>query len=383
MAPTVIADNIAIAGGGATFYRNRLNTYKKNGLAEFEAQKKALEDWRQATETSQQSSRPDKISMQQAGPLGRIVLAYTNTPQQYFREMSKSYSDLINNRGDKKTNISKIAYYGFAQNLMFTSLQQGLKSAMFEDDPIPVPQIMTDIEFRTYLNSLEPENRRKARKERDLKVKEVEEIQAKNKNKINGNLNTINGMLDTTLNGMGIAGRVFSTIKNAGFKAYLESQKDNPNYSGQVPVALLGISPGLSTKFGQIQRGLNAFQFNEEEIKGRGLGDWKNPAYEGAADILAGITNIPLNRLYRKTVNMSNAFNEEYTAIQRIMSAAGWSEYSLGIEKEKWQDFTDLEMVNMDEWNKKQLLKLSPENRGLFLKMQREYKKRQKEKNKK
>ena len=383
MAPTVIADNIAIAGGGATFYRNRLNTYKKNGLAEFEAKKKALEDWRQATETSQQSSRPDKISMQQAGPLGRIVLAYTNTPQQYFREMSKSYSDLINNRGDKKTNISKIAYYGFAQNLMFTSLQQGLKSAMFEDDPIPVPQIMTDIEFRTYLNSLEPENRRKARKERDLKVKEVEEIQAKNKNKINGNLNTINGMLDTTLNGMGIAGRVFSTIKNAGFKAYLESQKDNPNYSGQVPVALLGISPGLSTKFGQIQRGLNAFQFNEEEIKARGLGDWNNPAYEGAADILAGITNIPLNRLYRKTVNMSNAFNEEYTTIQRIMSAAGWSEYSLGIEKEKWQDFTDLEMVNMDEWNKKQLLKLSPENRGLFLKMQREYKKRQKEKNKK
>ena len=127
----------------------------------------------------------------------------------------------------------------------------------------------------------------------------------------------------------------------------------------------------------------NTIPFNEEEIKGRGLGDWKNPAYEGTADILAGITNIPLNRLYRKTVNMSNAFNEEYTTIQRIMSAAGWSEYSLGIEKEKWQDFTDLEMVNIAEWTKKQLLQLSPENRGLFLKMQREYKKRQKEKNKK
>ena len=29
--PTQLADSFAIASGGATFYRNRLNTYKKQG----------------------------------------------------------------------------------------------------------------------------------------------------------------------------------------------------------------------------------------------------------------------------------------------------------------------------------------------------------------
>ena len=34
MTPTVIADNIAIAGGGATFYRNRVKTYLKKGFTQ-------------------------------------------------------------------------------------------------------------------------------------------------------------------------------------------------------------------------------------------------------------------------------------------------------------------------------------------------------------
>jgi superfamily I DNA/RNA helicase len=57
-------------------------------------------------------ARPDRISMQQAGPLGRLVLAFANTPAQYARLIKKATSDLKNGRGDAKTNISKIIYYG-------------------------------------------------------------------------------------------------------------------------------------------------------------------------------------------------------------------------------------------------------------------------------
>ena len=32
--PTQIGDNIAIATGGATYYRNRINTYLKQGLSQ-------------------------------------------------------------------------------------------------------------------------------------------------------------------------------------------------------------------------------------------------------------------------------------------------------------------------------------------------------------
>ena len=98
-------------------FRNRFNTYKKQGLSDAEAKKKAFQDFQELTERNQQSSRPDRISMQQASSLGRLILAFQNTPMQYTREIQKSFKDLINGRGDWKTNMSKIAYYGAVQNL--------------------------------------------------------------------------------------------------------------------------------------------------------------------------------------------------------------------------------------------------------------------------
>ena len=38
--PTKIADSFAIASGGAAFYRNRINTYKKKGRIENRIKKK-------------------------------------------------------------------------------------------------------------------------------------------------------------------------------------------------------------------------------------------------------------------------------------------------------------------------------------------------------
>ena len=44
---TKYADSFAIASGGATFYRNRINTYKKQGLSEVEAKEKAFIDFKE------------------------------------------------------------------------------------------------------------------------------------------------------------------------------------------------------------------------------------------------------------------------------------------------------------------------------------------------
>ena len=112
--PTQIADSFAIASGGATFYRNRIKTYLKDGLSQAEAEQRAFLDFQQIAEETQQSSRPDLISQQQASPLGRLVLAFQNTPMQYARLTKKAVLDLIKGRGDAKTNISKILYYGAA-----------------------------------------------------------------------------------------------------------------------------------------------------------------------------------------------------------------------------------------------------------------------------
>ena len=48
--PTRLMDSFAIVTGGATFYRNRINTYKKQGLSQTEAEKQSMIDWQEAAE---------------------------------------------------------------------------------------------------------------------------------------------------------------------------------------------------------------------------------------------------------------------------------------------------------------------------------------------
>jgi len=382
LTPTVIADNIAIAGGGATFYRNKVSRYLKDGLSQVEAQKKAFEDFREKAEVSQQSNRPDKISMQQAGPLGRIVLAYTNTPQQYLRLTNKALNDIKNGRGDFNENVSKIAYYQFMQNMIFTALQQGVQGVLFDDDEVEIQEIKSEEEYKNYLASLDPSKRAEAVRARKEEVKLYDEAVKENKKKTSGLLNTANGMIDTGLKGMGLTGSVISTFKNAAFRAYLEGNKDNPDYAGTIPVSLLGISPGLSTKFGQMKRGISTLQYSQEEIRGRGLADINNPMYSGIADVTASLTNLPVNRLFTKATNVKNFYNEELSLTQRILSLGGWSPYALGIEKEEWSAYTPEELQALQDWKKEQFSKLDPYQRTLYLKWQKEQKQRMKEKNK-
>ena len=159
----------------------------KDGMDKKAAKKIAFQEFRETTEESQQSSRPDKISQQQAGPLGRIILAFANTPSQYARITKKAFLDLKNGRGDAKTNISKIVYYTFVQNLIFNAAQQALFALAFSDED--------DEEF---------ENKKIAR--------------------------VANGMADSVLRGLGFGGAIASTIKNLAIKLEQRSKKKNPEY---------------------------------------------------------------------------------------------------------------------------------------------------------
>ena len=352
----------------------------KGGMSESEASKRAYADFRESAETSQQSSRADKLSMQQTGPLGRIALAYTNTPQQYFREMNKAYNNLVNRRGDDKTNVSKMLYYGAMANMLFVSLQGGVNTALFAPDEVEVPNVMDNEQFKNYVLSLPASQRLKVLKQRKEDLKIVAKLEKENKKKVDANLTTINGMMDTTLKGMGLHGQVLSVLKNAGFRAYIESQKDRPDYAGEIPATLIGISPGASIKYNYIRRGLRTLQYNKEEIAERGLSDFDNPIYSAGADLTAGFTNFPLNIYLRKRNNIANALNEEYSTATRILSLAGWSEYSLGIPKEKYQKHSDEFLLKLEEHKKAMYQALTPYQRGLYLKWKKEFEQKQKEK---
>ena len=287
--PTQIADSFAIASGGASFYRNRINTYKKQGLSKNEARDKAFLDFREIAEESQQSSRADRISMEQAGPLGRIILAFANTPAQYARLIKKAALDLRNGRGDKMTNISKIIYYGAIQNLVFNAMQQALFAVAFGD-------IEDEKELDKYWG-------------------------------------TVNGMSDSLLRGMGLYGAFFSVGKNTLMRVHNEINKDRPKLQ-KVTNEMFKVSPPISSKVSRINNAMRSFEWDMDEMQDKG---WSldNPAYLAIANIISATTNIPLDRLIKKTTNVVNSTNNDLELWQRLALLGGWQDWELGADTEK------------------------------------------------
>ncbi len=205
--PTQLVDSFAIAFGGASFYRNRFNTYKKQGMTNKQANDKAMLDFQEIAEETQQSSREDMISQQQASVLGRVVLAFQNTTMQYTRLTKKALSDLVNRRGDPKTHISKIAYYGAVQSIVFLALQQALAQSLWGDDE----------------------------EELDKDLKRV-----------------FNGSLDSFLSGTGIHGKVLSTVKNTVGVYNEEKAKKWGREDAKILLELLSFSPPVGSKLRKI-----------------------------------------------------------------------------------------------------------------------------------
>ena len=300
--PTQIADSFAIAFGGASMYRNRVNTYKKQGLSQKRAERKAFLDFADVAEETQQSARPDRISQQQASVLGRLILAFQNTPMQYVRLIKKASLDLAAGRGDAKTHISKIIYYGFVQNVIFYSLQSALFAMMFGDDD-----------------------------------DEKDEFFKKKKQRV------ANGMMDTILRGMGVTGAIVSTVKNMALE--FAEQKKKPAFKRDeyaMVIEALNVSPPIGIKASKLLRSQRAYFWNEDVIKHMNTLDIDNPIWEAVGLFTEATTNVPLNRLHKKANNIRGALNAENEAWQRVALSLGWSAWDLGIENKKMDEIKDM-----------------------------------------
>ena len=289
---TRFADSFAIASGGSTFYRNRLESLKKQGLSEDEAKTRAFADFKAIAEESQQSSAPSKISQQQASAAGRVILAWANTPMQYARIQKRAAQDLINGRGDWRSNVSKIVYYGAIQNLIFNSLQQAVFALGFGDD-------------------------------------EEETDEAKAKKKEEKAYKVANGMIDSQLKGLGIFGAASAAVKNTLMTLYEEYGKKGSKYENAVD-DLLSFSPPLGSKIGKIKGGFRSFSWNMKDMKEKGF-SLDNPAYMAGAQVVTGFTNIPLDRVAKKINNLRGLVNERSSLWQKVALGLGWGTWELGL----------------------------------------------------
>ena len=291
--PTQMADSFAIAAGGATFYRNRLNTYLKQTDAEgnklyteAEAQEKTFLDFRETAEETQQSSRPDRISMEQAGPLGRTILAFANTPGQYTRKMKKAALDIKNGRGSLKANISRLIYYGVAQNIIFGAAQAAMFSLAFGDG---------DEEDQLF-------------EEKAMRI--------------------ANGTADSILRGAGLYGAIAATIKNTAIKLIKESKKSRTDYFEAGLVELAGISPPIQSKVKKWRSAAKSYEYNKKEMAAKGF-SLDSPSYLAGANVIAAFTNLPTDRVVKKVTNVYDAMQEDVEVWKRTALLMGWSKWEL------------------------------------------------------
>ena len=298
--PTRIADSFAIAFGGAPYYRNRIKMYMREGLSEAKAKKKAWLDFQELAEETQQSSRPDLISQQQAGPLGRIILPWHNTPMQMTRLMKKALSDLVNRRRveghttqwqSDRTYISRILYYGAMQNLWFYTLQSGLGWLMFGSD-----------------------------QEEMIEKKELQ---------------VVNGAFDTLIRGTGIYGAAISTLKNTILQYRKEKAKDyGKSDFGNVVVEAINLSPPLGAKARKLYGAHKTWQYNEGV--GAELGfRIENPDLHATANVIEAFFNIPLARVVNKTNNLEEAISGDHELWQRAAMTLGWNRWNIGARDEE------------------------------------------------
>jgi hypothetical protein len=324
--PTRLADSFAIASGGATYVRNytnsiagmlldfqssdvdietlfeaqdvftkdELNTYLGdrdiNDLTEEEVQdlakKIALEKWEMETETGQQSSRQDMLSQEQTGGLGRLILAFKNTPMQYTRKITRALQDLKNNRGNPAEHIANIAYYGGLQSLMFNGLQQALFARLDDDD------------------------------------EEWDEATDK----------VVQGMVDSYIQGMGLTGAVIVTVKN-GVLEFREQDKKGWNADHTYTVLeFANISPTIGSKLRKLYGSIKGRQLNKDVIAEMDLWDPQNPAWTAVANVIEAFTNIPTADIVNKMNNLLAISADENEWWQNLSLLLGWNTWDVDVE---------------------------------------------------
>ena len=260
-------------------------------MTQADAKSQAKLDFQEIAEESQQSSRPDRISSQQASPMGRLLLAFANTPMQYTRLTKKAFQDLKAGRGDRKSNISKIVYYMAVQNLIFNAMQSGLFALGFGDDD-----------------------------EDDEKKQKLY-------------LRNANGMADSILRGLGVGGQAVSVTKNFLLDLYERSGRDRPDYVDSV-YKLLQFSPPISSKISKVRQAAFPFDSKKRRQEMIDLGfSLENPAYESTAKVISATTNLPLDRVLLKYKNIEAALTEDLQTWQKVAMLLGWPEWQISGSK--------------------------------------------------
>ncbi len=285
----------------------------------------------ETSDQAQQSGDPSLVSMEQASILGRMVLAFQNTTQQYSRMMKRSGLDIINRRqmpGTKSmfqsdaANFSKIVYYGALQNLIFASLSAGLFALIpgFGDNE-------------------DEEERNKSKEEKTARI--------------------LNSSIDSLIRGLGVRGAVVITIKNVIQEYFKQKEKKYRADHAYTIIQAVNLSPPIGSKIKKIYSAIKGEQYDKDVIAERGLDLTANgklnlsPTYRVLGSLAAGGLNLPLDRIYSEVQGVAEMLDERNTIYQRLALALGFRAWDVNAKNEE-DDLIKLEAKVTRKANQKE-----------------------------
>ncbi len=290
---TSTVDSMAIAWGGAAFVKSKRASINKKTGKKF-TKDEAISAWIEQTEEAQQSSRPDRVSQMQTEGISKFILAFANTPQQYFRLAQKATREIRQGKNVKK-NVAKIAYYMAVQNAMFTALQSAsmaLFSGLSGDD------------------------------EQDKEA-----------------LSAYNSMMGTVLRGMGLNGAALDAAKNVIMEAVKQEGKANPDHVATALKAI-SISPPLNRKIQDLIAIGRSHNFDSED-------KWVTTAARAGS-----FANLPTDWVQKKGNAVGELLDDNYSKWQSLLQVLGWSPYQFDAKDDKDPfgsvDFGDVDFGDVD-----------------------------------
>ena len=150
------------------------------------------------------------------------------------------------------------------------------------------------------------------------------------------------GSIDSVLRGSGYVGAVIATLKNMGIK-FMEQRSDDRYNKDEsaVLMEMLNVSPPIGIKTRKIVNAEKTLNYDRKVIEEMETFDIDNPQWSAYTNYVEATTNLPANRLYRKTMNIRQSLDNENSAYQRVLMFLGWSQYNLGIQNKEVQEIKD------------------------------------------
>ena len=180
----------------------------------------------------------------------------------------------------------------------------------------------------------------------------ADEEEEKNK-KLNEKISRgANSILDGFLRSAGLYGVGISVTKNAIIKYFEEQEKGWAANSGNFLVAVAQISPPIGSKAQRINSWFNSEKYystkkgaaeRDKIIKEKG--QFFDPLLFAQAKSFGAATNIPVDRLMSKAINMEVALDNDINTISRIAAFLGWDKWSLGLYDKKSKPATTSRLI--------------------------------------